>query len=188
VRASRASAAPSFPAIADNGIQVDLQLDVHLSPEFSRLRSDTSLLGVVEAILGAPPVPNQGDVCRIFHPDAIAFTTPPHQDHFFTRRDPNLWTAWIPLGPCPTALGGLAVLRGSHVNGLQPHDFMTAAGVSIAVPGAAVWDSASYRAGDVLLFNALTIHRARPNLTATTLRLSADFRYGATALVPTTAA
>jgi hypothetical protein len=41
----------------------------------------------------------------------------------------------------------------------------------------AAWAGTSFRAGDVLLVNALTIYGARPNLTANRIRLSADCRY-----------
>jgi len=48
-------------------------------------------------------------------------------------------------------------------------------GVEIGID--AVWASADYGCGDVLMFNSLTLHRALENRTANRLRVSADFRY-----------
>ena len=40
-----------------------------------------------------------------------------------------------------------------------------------------VWSTADYKAGDVLFFNCLTVHRACPNVSGDLIRLSADYRY-----------
>lgn len=156
-----------------------LQGEVQWRPAFLALRHDPGILAVVEAVLGATPVPGYGDVCRLAFPNDLERTTPPHQDHFFTRRSTSLWTVWIPLGDCPPALGGLVVMPGSHTNGLLAHDGGTPEAPFIIADEDASWAGRSYRAGDVLMFNALTVHSARPNATADRIRLSADFRFQA---------
>ena len=83
-----------------------------------------------------------------------------------------MWTVWIPLGECPPALGGLALLPGSHLRGLLPHG---EGGIEEEL--AAGWVSAHYRPGDVLIFHGRTVHRALENRVAGALRLSADFRF-----------
>ena len=64
---------------------VALQADVQLRPAFAALRSHPALLALLGQVLGAPPATGCGDVCRLAFPDALERTTPPHQDHFYTR-------------------------------------------------------------------------------------------------------
>lgn len=154
-----------------------LQGDIQILPVWSALRSEPAILSVLAAILGAPPVAGCGDVCRLSFPADLGRTTPPHQDHFYTRRTTSLWTVWIPLGDVPASLGGLAVLPGSNADGLLPHDGGDGEARFIQLPDDAPWASTSYRAGDALFLNALTVHGARPNLTSNRIRISADFRY-----------
>jgi hypothetical protein len=151
---------------------VELQQEVFVLPDFVALRHDPFVLGVLERLFGEPPLGEQGDTCRIFSPAAQDLTTPPHQDRYYVTRSDLLWTVWIPLGDCPLELGGLAVLRRSHQDGLLPQGPEGA-----AVDPAAAWATTGYRAGDVLMFSCLTLHRAAENETANQLRVSADFRY-----------
>jgi hypothetical protein len=154
-----------------------LQVEVYGLAEFRAVRMDDTLLGVLARLFGEPARAERGDICRIKSPAAPEFTTPPHQDNFFLRGSARMWTAWVPLGHCPPTLGGLAVLPGSHRDGLRSHEGPREDCRGVAVPSDAVWAGSGYRCGDVLLFNALTVHRARPNVTTERLRVSADFRY-----------
>ena len=117
------------------------------------------------------------NTCRVFspHPDTA---TQPHQDAHYVRMIKDFWTAWIPLGDCPKELGALALLAGSHRDGLREHSGEGIVDGGVSVPDDAVWSAADLRCGDVILFRPHTIHRSLPNRRARTLRLSADFRYG----------
>jgi hypothetical protein len=147
-------------------------------PEFITLGEHPAILSVLEDIAGGPVHTRRGDICRITAPNTPELTTVPHQDHYYVGGSTDIWTAWIPLGDCPRDLGGLAVLPGSHRHGLLPH-----AGEGTGRQGVdfqdQVWATIDYRAGDVLLFHCMTIHRALPNLNSNRLRLSADYRYEA---------
>lgn len=154
-----------------------MQGDVQILPAFSELRADPRITAVLEAVLGALPVAGYGDVCRLAFPHDLERTTAPHQDHFYTRKSPALWTVWIPLGDCPSMLGGLAVLPGSHLGGLRAHDGGEGEGRFVVLPEETVWASNDFSAGDALFFNALTVHGARPNVSANGIRISADFRF-----------
>ena len=68
------------------------------------------------------------------------------------------------------------MLPGSHAGGLLPHDGGEGEARFVVLPDDTPWAGSSFRAGDVL-FNALTVHCARPNVTAHRIRMSADFRY-----------
>ena len=146
-------------------------------PEFGVLREHPSITGILNAIYHGPFLSGCGDTCRVFPPVSHELTTQPHQDHFYVQKNPALWTVWIPLGDCPLELGALAVLPGSHKSGLRPHAGQDGDTQGIDVGPDAIWVSADYRCGDVLMFSCLTIHRALENRTPDRLRISADFRY-----------
>jgi hypothetical protein len=147
---------------------------VAADPCWSALAKAAPLRTALEFVLAAPVAGGHGSVLRAFSPAGGAHTTPPHQEHAFIGGAPTAWTAWIPLVACPRALGGLAVVRGSHRAGLLPH----ADDRCTEVPEHEPWACADYAPGDVLLVHCLTLHRALPNRDpAGRIRLSADFRF-----------
>jgi ectoine hydroxylase-related dioxygenase (phytanoyl-CoA dioxygenase family) len=117
------------------------------------------------------------NTCRVFspHPD---MATQPHQDAHYVQMIAEFWTAWIPLGDCPPQLGPLALLAGSHLDGLREHSGQGIVDGGVPVPDDAVWSTTYFRCGDVVLFRPLTLHCSLPNRSGDRLRLSADFRYG----------
>lgn len=141
---------------------LQLQQRLFVQPEFAALESHPVLRSVVGHILDAVPVGGQGSVCRLAPPSLHQAPTSIHRDYQYMPRSTRLWTAWLPLGDCPLELGPLAVSPRS-----QQHDG------NADLP----WASAPMRAGDVLLVNALTLHRACPNFTRDRVRLSLDLRY-----------
>lgn len=146
-------------------------------PVFAALAHAPELLAAVAAALGTAAQVHRRIIARLAPPHQPP--TQPHQDWQYIRGSTATLTAWIPLGDCPRSLGGLAALPGSHRLGFREHVRSTGAG-GMGVPTAGLglpWLAADYRAGDVLLFNALAIHAALPNRTAHEVRLSADFRY-----------
>ena len=151
-----------------------LQQEVLADPLYKSLGEQPALLTALDTLYGEPARTGIGGVCRLFSPAASDLTTQPHQDHHYIKGSLAKWTAWAPLGDCPRALGGLAVLRGSAAAGPRPHRDGDA-GADVIEHGA--WATADFRMGDAVLFNCLTLHRALPNRTADRLRLSADWRY-----------
>jgi ectoine hydroxylase-related dioxygenase (phytanoyl-CoA dioxygenase family) len=154
-----------------------LQAAIQIQPVFARLRHDPGILSVLETLFQATPLAGYGDVCRLAFPNDLERTTAPHQDFFYTRGSTDLWTVWTPLGDCPSELGGLAVLPRSHADGLRPHDGGEGEARFIVLDDDEPWVGGDYRAGDVLMLNALTVHGARPNITGDRIRISVDCRY-----------
>jgi ectoine hydroxylase-related dioxygenase (phytanoyl-CoA dioxygenase family) len=154
-----------------------LQQRVIGDPRFAAVGDHAALLAVLAALLGGPVLTRRGDICRLVLPNAPHLTTPPHQDHWYTGGTPNLWTVWIPLTNTPLALGPLAVLPGSHVGGLLPHDGQGAGRQGVRIIDDARFAAVPLAAGDSILFNCLTVHRALPNVTRRRVRLSVDYRY-----------
>ena len=155
---------------------LDLQYELYSVADFVRLDGHAPLLAAAEQILGRPAVSASTVACRIMSPHAAELTTPPHQDRFYFPHAEGLWTAWIPLGDTPLRCGGLAVLEGSHRMGLLPHSDRGAGVYGAEMRSRRPWRTTSYRAGDVLLFHSLTVHRALDNV-SDELRISVDLRY-----------
>jgi hypothetical protein len=154
-----------------------LQQRVLADPRFDAIGDNPELLTVLEGLFGGPVLTRRGDICRLALPNARHLTTPPHQDHWYTGGTTNLWTVWIPLSDAPLELGPLAVLPGSHIRGLLRHDGHGAGRQGVRVAEDAQFAAAPLAAGDSILFNCLTVHRALPNMTRDRVRLSVDYRY-----------
>jgi SAM-dependent methyltransferase len=152
---------------------IELQREVAVLPEWESLRRDPALLKMLREITGVDVQPGYGDVCRVVPAGAPASATPPHQDEFFMRNSQRTWTVWIPLADCPMRLGPLAILPGSHRRGVLPHSNDRVGEEYVH----GTWAASSLSCGDVLVFQGRTVHRALPNLTRHTTRISADFRY-----------
>ena len=92
--------------------------------------------------------------------------------------DPECFTVWIPLHDCPTDVGPLRILEGSHRSGFLKHE-----DENLHVPeipsGTAIegdWVGGAINAGDVLIFHSLTVHAAAPNR-SNRIRISLDCRF-----------
>lgn len=175
--------APLLDGIARTGMSTpahddprftDLQVAVHLLPEFEEIRSHPALLDVLKNLFNGRVQTHCGDVCRMAFPDSIEQTTPPHQDQFFLKSEAETWTAWIPVGHCPRDLGALRVIPASHKAGLMAHG-QGVEGTSVS--GDPQWATADFACGDVLFFQYLTVHAARANRDARRVRVSVDCRY-----------
>jgi hypothetical protein len=165
---------PEYTEVYHKVYKLEAFHDIAHSPE---------VMQMLERIRDCPMMPQPQKVARLWFPKFTEHTTPIHQDfvHFQGTHD-NL-TCWSPVGDCPRELGGLAILRGSHkVNRVLQHHFSLGAGSLHVDPSiheglSDVWDTTDYRIGDTLIFPALTIHKALPNLTEDRLRVSLDNRY-----------
>lgn len=147
---------------------------------FHALAHEPALLAVMAILLGEGAFPHPLGVMRLVFPDNPEVTTPPHQDFRNNQGTPRLTAVWIPLADCPLELGPLAVLPGSHKLGLLPLGFHLGPGNRQAIlpaQGESPWLTADFKAGDILLFPSLTVHRALPNQHPSRMRLSVDFRY-----------
>jgi hypothetical protein len=144
---------------------------------FHRLAHHQALVDAMAVLVGDDVLPHPQKIARLSFPSETFFTAP-HQDYRYIQGTADFLTAWIPLGPCPPEHGGLRVLSGSQSRGLLPvHSAEGAGGLAVDVdeddPG---WRTATYEAGDVVVFGSLTVHGAIPNRTDR-LRLSVDYRY-----------
>jgi ectoine hydroxylase-related dioxygenase (phytanoyl-CoA dioxygenase family) len=147
------------------------------SSEFQALGARPELLEVARRLGGGKAARTLANTCRVASPASPFLITPPHQDAHYVARLERFWTAWIPLHDCPLAQGPIALLPGSHLEGLREHRGERVGGKSADVPSDRVWEAGDLAAGDVLFFDRLTLHRACPSRLPGRLRFSADYRF-----------
>jgi ectoine hydroxylase-related dioxygenase (phytanoyl-CoA dioxygenase family) len=163
----------------DDARWIEFLGEVMASAAYRELGAVPEIVAVIRLLVGGEPRLSVGDVCRLVSPGAVDLTTPPHQDAAYLADADGVWTAWLPVEPCPRALGPLALLPGSHKSGLRPHAPVVRGGqvIGIDVPEDAPWRSSDLDVGDVVFFSSLTVHKALPNVTPDQLRISVDYRY-----------
>lgn len=99
-----------------------------------------------------------------------------HQDGFYSPGVQDLRPLWIPLVPCPRALGGLMLAIGQHKGGYlhnigKPSPFPIPDGVI----DPASWATIDYAPGDLLVVHPASPHGSMPNRTDR-LRVTLDTR------------
>ncbi len=162
-----------------------LQQRVLGHPSVAALREDAALVAALSRLAGGPVSGAAGDIVRVAFPGQPRLTTRPHQDGFYITDPERLWTVWMPLVPCPLALGALAVIPTSHAGGLRPHEtrdlgvpeLASVAAPALPLPPDSAWEARAMEPGDALAFPGFTVHASLPNLTARAVRLSVDLRY-----------
>ena len=145
-----------------------------------RLGDHPALAAVAAELLGEPEVfRHPRPVARVVAPVAGSGRppTPPHQDHVNMQGSRRAVVAWVALTECPRRTGPLEVALGSHRAGPRPHSLVPGSGVLACPVGPDDrWWSEDLGPGDVIVFDALSVHRALPNR-SDAFRLSVDFRY-----------
>ena len=104
------------------------------------------------------------------------FTTGIHQDRVHIGGATS-YALWMPLGDCPREKGRWQLLPAP-----TRREFWTtkvgsgAGGMDIAVPIPGTWVTGAFKAGDALIFQDVTVHKALANRTRE-IRMSFDARY-----------
>jgi ectoine hydroxylase-related dioxygenase (phytanoyl-CoA dioxygenase family) len=145
---------------------------------FHALPHHPALLRVMNMIAGDQVLVHPKPIGRLIFPCCDRLTVHAHQDYRFMNGDPECFTVWIPLHDCPTDMGPLQILEGSHRFGFQNHDDENLHVPEIPAGEAKGddWVGGQINAGDVLIFHSLTVHAASPNR-SNRLRVSMDCRF-----------
>jgi Phytanoyl-CoA dioxygenase (PhyH) len=145
---------------------------------FHALPHHPALLRVMKMLAGEQVLVHPKPIGRLIFPNCDSLTVHAHQDYRFMSGDPECFTTWIPLHDCPTELGPLQILEGSHRFGVIEHEDEKLHVPEI--PAKALkdgdWVCGQINAGDVLIFHSLTVHAASANL-SDRLRISMDCRF-----------
>jgi phytanoyl-CoA hydroxylase len=96
--------------------------------------------------------------------------TPPHQDGFYFKLDPPLaLTMWLALDHADAENGCVRYVEGSHLKGMRPHALTDTLGFSQGISDFGSEDDQANEValaaapGDLLVHDAMTIHRADGN-------------------------
>jgi hypothetical protein len=158
----------------DDARWTELQQIVNRDSGFRALAGCDPVCDVLEALFGEPAHVADTNICWLKLPGSPEQTTLPHQDLYYLRDSAAMRTVWFPAVDTPFDVGPLALVPGSHHRGLRPHvDAMT----GIAVPPNVGWASSPVKPGDVVIFDALTVHAAWSNISPRSVRVSFDVRY-----------
>jgi hypothetical protein len=146
--------------------------------ELHRLRIHPVVTDLFARIFGEPALAHPMFVQRNIFPqtDSFDFTTGMHQDRVHIGGATS-YALWMPLGDCSREKGALAVAAGSHRQGILDTKVGSGAGgMDIAVPIPGTWVTGAFKAGDGLIFQDVTVHKALPNRTRE-IRMSFDARF-----------
>ena len=150
--------------------------------DFHALPHQPAMMEVMKILLGGSAFPHPLSIARLVFPDNQAWSTPPHQDFVNNQGTQDLYALWIPLSDCPTSMGSLAFLEGSHKLGLLPLEYSLGDGhrqTSLSPECNSLnWLASDFKLGDLVIFHSLSIHRALPNQ-SDRMRISVDYRYQA---------
>jgi ectoine hydroxylase-related dioxygenase (phytanoyl-CoA dioxygenase family) len=118
-------------------------------------------------------------MARISTPRRVGYETPPHQDAHSHHAGPTMAGIWIALHDISAEMGRLQLLPQSHKGGVRRVlQAQGVGGVQCEIfPDEKIWHVSDVAQGDVIIFHSCMVHRAEPNLSAQTVRLSVDTRF-----------
>jgi ectoine hydroxylase-related dioxygenase (phytanoyl-CoA dioxygenase family) len=143
---------------------------------FHALAHHPDLKQVMSMLVGKQLLIHPKPIGRLIFPNCEELVVHAHQDYRFMDGDPECFTTWIPLHDCPTNLGPLQILEGSHRFGFQDHNHSNIPAIPEGTAQGDDWVGGQINAGDVLIFHSLTVHAASPNV-SNQLRISLDCRF-----------
>jgi hypothetical protein len=145
---------------------------------FHALPHHPALKHVMSMLVGEQILIHPKPIGRLIFPKCENLTVHAHQDYRFMSGDSECFTVWIPLHDCPTDLGPLQILEGSHRFGVIDHqdENLHVPEITAGAVAEGEWVGGPINAGDVLIFHSLTVHAASPNR-SNQLRISLDCRF-----------
>lgn len=137
------------------------------------------ILNLMEIVTNAPAFVYPMKMARISTPKKIGYETPPHQDAHSHHAGPTMAGFWVSLHDVTKEMGRLKVLPKSHTRGVRPvFSTQGVGGVQCEIyQDETTWHVSDVEAGDVLIFHSCTVHKAEPNTTSDTVRISVDTRF-----------
>ncbi len=134
---------------------------------------------LAQELLGEPVI---GKNLQFFNkPPGIGQATPAHQDgHYFMLQPCQAVTMWMALDQVDEENGCVRYLRGSHLDGMRPHERTQTLGFSQGIANFGRNETREEVAcpakpGDLLAHHALTVHRADANASTTRTRRALGF-------------
>jgi phytanoyl-CoA hydroxylase len=151
-------------------------------PGFAPLLNDSKFSRIAEELLEDKVIPK---ILEYFNkPPKIGKPTPPHQDgYYFMLKPCKAVTMWMALEDVDESNGCVRYVRGSHKKGMRAHGRTQTLGFSQGITDFGLPEDTAHeiafpaRSGDLLIHDALTIHRADGNQTEDRTRKALGFIY-----------
>jgi len=105
----------------------------------------------------------------------INHTVPPHQDWASMQGSVNSVVCWVPLIDINQSLGSIALVPGSHKEGLVTNEKVQSFGL-VDKYNKESFVSYDMKQGDVIFFSSFLVHKSGDNITSN-IRWSTHFRY-----------
>lgn len=167
---------------ADGRTLKQLQNLGHYDHWFHELYAGGQFRELAEAVLDGPVIPK--NLQFFSKPAGVGQPTPPHQDGYYFMLTPcEAITMWLALDDVDEENGCVRYVRGSHKRGMREHSRTTTLGFSQGIvnfPGELDAENemaAPAQAGDLLVHEAMTIHRADGNHSKDRPRRALGFVY-----------
>ena len=140
---------------------------------------EEALQQLMKTLVGDDVFVNPMKMERISTPRKIGYETPPHQDAHSHQAGPTMAGIWVALHDANQGMGRLKLLPGSHKGGVREvFQAQGVGGVQCRIfPGEDVWHVSDVGQGDVIIFHSCCVHKAEPNSSADSVRISVDTRF-----------
>ena len=167
---------------ADAGTLKQIQNIEGYDPWFHELVTAGRFRKLAEQLLGGPVVPK--NLQYFSKPAGVGRPTPPHQDGYYFMLDPcEAITMWFALDRVDEENGCVRYVKGSHQRGMRPHARTQTLGFSQGIIDYPSQEDSDFEvavladAGDLLVHDAMTIHRADGNVSVDRSRRALGFVY-----------
>jgi 1-deoxypentalenic acid 11beta-hydroxylase len=160
--------------------------ELHHALPYAAFWRNESMLRLYELVLGQPVFVFKQSQPRYVTASDGQYLNPAHQDSCLIEPNDDFITAWTPLCDMPNELGGVEIAVGSQVHGRREHvadalqkNLRYGELPQRGVPAENVhepWATADFAIGDLVMFQAHTVHRSVPNRLEGRVRLSIDTR------------
>ncbi len=167
------------PLVESDADWDDIYPRIQSLEQFHRFFHSGPMLDLMGLVTGTRVFVYPMKMARISTPGKVGYETPPHQDAYSHHAGPTMAGIWVALHDISTPMGRVKVLPGSHKGGVRKvFSADGVGGVQCEIyPDETTWHVSDSNRGDVLIFHSATVHRAEPNVTDATVRMSVDTRF-----------
>lgn len=118
-------------------------------------------------------------MARIGSPKKLGYETPPHQDAHSHQAGNTMAGIWVALHDVGDDMGRLKVLPHSHKAGVRRvFEAQGVGGIQCEIfDHEDCWHVSNVERGDVIIFHSCCVHKAEPNTSTSSVRLSIDTRF-----------
>lgn len=148
-------------------------------PQFHQFFHEPDAQRLMQRVAGAEVFVYPMKMARVSTPNKLGYETPPHQDAYSHHAGMTMAGMWVALHDIEQGMGRLKLLPESHKQGVRGVlEAQGVGGVQCEIfDHEQTWHVSDVKQGDVIIFHSCCVHRAEPNTTENTVRMSVDTRF-----------